>query len=52
MATEGDERLMSTDDIDEILAAEAGMSVDELREQGDVSFTVPWESEVVADHES
>lgn len=43
---------VSEDEIDELLAREAGISVAELREHSAVGFTSPWESEVVADHES
>lgn len=43
---------LTEDGIDELLAREAGMTVAELRERSDIEFSPPWESEVVADHES
>lgn len=50
MAPETEPEMMSEEELDERLADEAGMSVEELRERSSVEFTLPWESEIVADH--
>lgn len=52
MTTSGrpDTELNSEQELDELLAEEAGMSLEELREQGDVDLPPPWEADIIADH--
>jgi hypothetical protein len=50
MEPRGEPTTVTDEELDAILADEAGETVEEFREDAAVELTVPWESEIVEDH--
>lgn len=51
MESTGELESVTEEELDELLAEDADMSVEELRDRSSVQFSHPWESDITADHE-